>query len=151
MLTRSYKFLATIKGDKFIKKYGEEITFNNPALFPEQNIVDEYLEPFVIGTIITPGEEEFKYEANYFLTLLLLDTYLGPVMSLCMEKRGRQLSSKNLDQTRIVLQFALPLTEIVIDFHDRLKSLTSGYASFDYEDMGYEASSLVKVHKIFLV
>jgi translation factor GUF1, mitochondrial len=66
-------------------------------------------------------------------------------MSLCMEKRGRQLSSKNLDQTRIVLKFALPLTEIVIDFHDRLKSLTSGYASFDYEDMGFEAASLVKV------
>lgn len=66
-------------------------------------------------------------------------------MSLCMEKRGRQLSSKNLDQTRIVLKFALPLTEIVIDFHDRLKSLTSGYASFDYEDMGFEPASLVKV------
>lgn len=121
------KFTATIKGDKFIKKYGQEITFNNPALFPEQKIVDEYFEPFVIGTIITP------------------DDYLGPVMSLCMEKRGRQLSSKNLDQKRIVLKFALPLTEIVVDFHDRLKSLTSGYASFDYEDMGFEAASLVKV------
>ena len=77
--------------------------------------------------------------------LNLTDDYLGPVMSLCMEKRGRQLSSKNLDQKRIVLKFALPLTEIVIDFHDRLKSLTSGYASFDYEDMGFEAASLVKV------
>jgi hypothetical protein len=51
------KLIATIKGDKFIKKYGKEITFNNPALFPEQNIVDEYFEPYVIGTIITPGKE----------------------------------------------------------------------------------------------
>jgi translation factor GUF1, mitochondrial len=66
-------------------------------------------------------------------------------MSLCMEKRGRQINSKNLDQSRIVMQYALPLTEIVVDFHDRLKSLTSGFASFDYEDMGYEPAGLVKV------
>ncbi|XP_059474079.1 translation factor GUF1 homolog, mitochondrial [Neocloeon triangulifer] len=124
----SVTFKAKIKPiAKLIKQYGKEIEFNNPALFPHSTIVEEYYEPMVLGTIITP------------------DAYLGQVISLCVDKRGRQLNSKNLDQSRVVLQFILPLSEIVIDFHDRLKSVTSGFASFDYEDHGYEAASLVKI------
>lgn len=74
-----------------------------------------------------------------------LDKYLGDVMSLIMEKRGVQKSSTNIDNTRIMIQCFLPLNEIVIDFHDTLKSITSGFGSFDYEDHGYELSNLVKV------
>lgn len=69
-------------------------------------------------------------------------------MSLCMERRGIQLKSQNIDNERLMLQFKLPLCEIVLDFHDKLKTITSGYASFDYEDAGYEASSLVKVSSL---
>ncbi|CAB3376520.1 Hypothetical predicted protein [Cloeon dipterum] len=123
----SATFKAKIKGDKFIKRYGQEVEFNNPSMFPSSDIVEEYYEPVVLGTVITPVD------------------YLGSVMSLCMEKRGRQLSSRNLDQYRVVLQFILPLAEIVIDFHDRLKSISSGFASFDYEDNGFEPASLVKL------
>lgn len=66
-------------------------------------------------------------------------------MSLCMEKRAVHKSGTNIDRHRIMLQFAFPLNEIVIDFHDKLKSISSGYASFDYEDLGYEPSNLVRV------
>nr|CAD7409577.1 unnamed protein product [Timema poppensis] len=80
----------------------------------------------VLGTIITP------------------DTYLGPVMSLCMDRRGMQKGATNIDNQRVMLQFFLPLNEIVVDFHDHLKSISSGYASFDYEDYGYVPSNIVK-------
>lgn len=73
------------------------------------------------------------------------DEYLGGVLSLCMEKRGVQKSSTNVDNTRIMIQCYFPLNEIVIDFHDTLKSITSGFGSFSYEDHGYELSNLVKV------
>lgn len=65
-----------------------------------------------------------------------------------MEKRGVQQSAVNIDNTRVMIQFELPLNEIILDFHDRLKSVSSGYASFDYEDRGYVASNLVKVRRI---
>lgn len=66
-----------------------------------------------------------------------------------MERRGVQKSSVHIDDTRIMLQFLLPLNEIIVDFHDKLKSVTSGFASFDYEDHGYSVSTLVKVLHIF--
>jgi translation elongation factor EF-4 len=66
-----------------------------------------------------------------------------------MERRGHQHNSINLDERRVMLQFHLPLSEIIIDFHDRLKSLTSGYASFDYEDKGYQSANLVKVISVY--
>lgn len=72
-------------------------------------------------------------------------------MSLCMEKRGVEKSTKNIDNERIMIQFLLPLNEIIVDFHDELKSLTSGYASFDYEDYGYELSNVVKVSTNYLL
>lgn len=66
-------------------------------------------------------------------------------MSLCMERRGIQKNSTNIDGTRIMLQWIFPLNEVIVDFHDNLKSLSSGFASFDYEDHGYVPSNLVKV------
>lgn len=66
-------------------------------------------------------------------------------MSLCIERRGVQRMSTNIDNDRVMLQYDMPLCEIVIDFHDTLKSITSGYASFDYEDNGFYSSNIVKV------
>lgn len=63
-----------------------------------------------------------------------------------MERRGVQTTSKNLDSERLLITFKLPLVEIVVDFYDKLKSITSGYASFDYEELGYESSNLTKVN-----
>jgi len=70
---------------------------------------------------------------------------MGDILSLCMSRRGIQLDSKNIDTDRILMTFKLPLTEIVVDFYDKLKSLTSGYASFDYEEAGYERSDMLRV------
>ncbi|XP_076347864.1 translation factor GUF1, mitochondrial-like isoform X4 [Tachypleus tridentatus] len=107
----------------------EKLCLNDSSVsFPESTIVEEYLEPMVTGTIITP------------------DSYLGCVISLCMERRGVQLSSVNIDNSTIMLQYKFPLGEIIVDFFDELKSLSSGYASFDYEESGYEPSSLVKMN-----
>lgn len=78
-------------------------------------------------------------------TIITPDKYLGPIMSLCMERRGVQKNSTNIDNDRIMLQYELPLCEIIIDFHDSLKTISSGYASFDYEDIGYQSSNLLKV------
>lgn len=78
----------------------------------------------------------------------ITDTYLGSVLSLCMERRGTQQSSINIDNHRVMMQFLLPLNEIIVDFHDHLKSISSGYASFDYEDYGFVPSKLVKVSSI---
>ncbi|XP_043268719.1 translation factor GUF1 homolog, mitochondrial isoform X2 [Venturia canescens] len=120
-------YKAKMLGTKNIKQYGEEFIFNNPTHFPGTQIVEQYYEPIVLGTIITP------------------DKYLGAVMSLCLERRGVQQSSQNIDNERIMLQYILPLNEIIVDFHDTLKSMSSGYASFDYENQGWVPSEIVKV------
>ena len=70
---------------------------------------------------------------------------MGPIMSLAMDRRGVQVDSKNIDNSRVMIQFKFPLNEIVVDFYDALKSLSSGYASFDYEENGFESSDIVKV------
>ena len=87
----------------------------------------EYQEPMVAATIISPSD------------------YLAPILELCHEKRGVQRSIENIDQTRLNIQFYLPLNEIVTNFFDNLKSVSSGYASFDYEDAGFEPSDLVRL------
>ena len=74
--------------------------------------------------------------------------YLNGITGLCKERRGRELSVRNLDSERVLAQFSLPLAEVVVDFYDVLKSLSSGYATFDYEEQGYEVSDLVKVSYI---
>lgn len=73
------------------------------------------------------------------------DEYTSDIISLCIERRGVEQNVTYLDNTRVMIQFQLPLNEVIVDFHDRLKTITSGYASFDYEPKGYIASDLVKV------
>ena len=106
---------------------GTEITVSNPAEFLDKSFVAAYYEPMVTATILSPA------------------VYMSNILELCHEMRGEQRSIQNIDQTRINVQFLLPLNEIVTNFFDSLKSVTSGYASFDYEDAGYEPSDLVRV------
>ncbi|XP_069168480.1 translation factor Guf1, mitochondrial isoform X2 [Procambarus clarkii] len=126
--TPSVPYKVKVKGSKVIRHYGgEEVIITNPSWWPETFNIIETSEPFVMSTIITP------------------DTYLGAIIGLCQGRRGVQHSIRNLDHCRIIMQYKLPLNEIVVDFYDTLKSLSSGYATFDYEDMGYEPSHLVKL------
>ncbi|MBS1986992.1 elongation factor 4 [Candidatus Dependentiae bacterium] len=106
---------------------GNIVDLESPADFPDPNQIDEVLEPMITGTIIVPKE------------------YLGNMIILCEEKRGKQLDMTYIDDLRIILKYKLPLNEVATDFYDQLKSLSSGYASFDYEEAGYEAGDLVKM------
>ena len=105
---------------------GETIMLHNPADMPDLSTVSSIEEPMVRATILVP------------------DTYLGAVLKLCTERRGVQQELTYVG-TRAMVVYQIPLNEIVFDFYDRLKSITSGYASFDYELTGYEQSDLVKV------
>lgn len=105
---------------------GETIMLHNPADMPDLSIVASIEEPMVRATILVP------------------DTYLGAVLKLCTERRGVQQELTYVG-SRAMVVYHIPLNEIVFDFYDRLKSITSGYASFDYEVVGYEQSDLVKV------
>ena len=106
---------------------GKEEMIENPADFPEQVKIDEVYEPLINGTIITPKE------------------YLGNLLKLCQDRRGEQTAMTYLDENRLVLKYKLPLSEIVTDFYDKLKSVSAGYASFDYEEAGYQEAPLVKM------
>jgi GTP-binding protein LepA len=106
---------------------GEKLEIDNPSKMPEAGKIDHVEEPFVKASIIVPKD------------------YVGPVMELCQEKRGVFGDMQYLDANRVTLIYELPLTEIVYDFFDRLKSSTRGYASFDYELAGYRESNLVKM------
>lgn len=80
------------------------------------------------------------------------DQFIGPIVKVCNERRGREVSPPMaIDSKRVLLKYVLPLNEIVMDFHDTLKSLSSGYASFDYEEYGYEPTTLSKVYFGFYV
>ena len=105
---------------------GETIMLHNPADMPDLSTVASIEEPMVRATILVP------------------DTYLGAVLKLCTERRGVQQELTYVG-SRAMVVYQIPLNEIVFDFYDRLKSITSGYASFDYELTGYEQSDLVKV------
>ncbi|XP_037801302.1 translation factor GUF1, mitochondrial-like [Penaeus monodon] len=130
--TPSVPYKVRIQGEKALREYGEEEpTITNPIQWPDPQIIVETSEPVVMGTIITP------------------DSYLGAIISLCQDRRGIQHNLRNLDQNRIIVQYKLPLNEIVVDFYDILKSVSSGYATFDYEDFGFEPSSLVKLDILF--
>ncbi len=106
---------------------GEFIEIDNPAKFPNPGETDAIFEPMVVGTIH------------------VLQDYLGGVLSLCEEKRGRQKSLDFHSGNQVKVVYYLPLNEIVMDFYDRLKSVSKGYASFDYEFEAYEKSDLVKL------
>ena len=100
---------------------------DNPALFPDPTVIDHVEEPYVRATIIAPKE------------------YVGQVMELSQEKRGEYENMTYVDENRVMIHYSLPLSEIIYDYFDRLKSATRGYASLDYELHGYRPSSLVKV------
>ncbi|MEE6512782.1 hypothetical protein FKM82_020001 [Ascaphus truei] len=121
-------YKAILSSPKLIKDYGaEEITILNPSEFPDKSQVSKYLEPMVLGTIITPDE------------------YIGKIMALCLSRRAVQKNMVYIDDHRVMMKCLFPLNEIVVDFYDGLKSLSSGYASFDYEDAGYQPADLVKM------
>jgi GTP-binding protein LepA len=100
---------------------------NNPSDLPEPSKLNRVEEPFIKATIITKAD------------------FVGPVMSLCIEKRGQITNQTYLTPERVELTFEMPLAEIVFDFYDRLKTVSKGYASFDYHPTGMKASKLVKV------
>jgi GTP-binding protein LepA len=108
-------------------KTGETVDIDNPSDFPEANFLEHVAEPIIKGTIIVPKE------------------YLGNMITLCEEKRGEQVELNYIDDTRVILKYLLPLNEVATDFYDQLKSLSSGYASFDYEEAGFKISDLVKM------
>jgi GTP-binding protein LepA len=112
---------------KVFKTDGEVFEIDNPAHLPSPQEIDHIEEPYVKATVIVPND------------------FVGSVMELSQEKRGEFKDMKYLDTTRVMLTYHLPLSEIIYDYFDRLKSSTKGYASLDYELIGYQESSLVKL------
>ncbi|MBO7484852.1 MAG: elongation factor 4 [Spirochaetaceae bacterium] len=106
---------------------GEEIFVDSPAEYPDQGRIASAREPYIKASIITPA------------------TYLGSIISLCTEKRGTQTNIQYLDEKRVEVTYEMPLSEVLFDFYDRLKSYSRGYASFDYDVIGYRDTELVKI------
>ncbi len=106
---------------------GEKIAVDNPSNMPDPQKIDHIEEPYVKATIMVPND------------------YVGTVMELCQKKRGNFITMQYLDENRVSIIYEIPLSEIVYDFFDQLKSSTKGYASFDYELIGYKTSKLVKM------
>ncbi len=112
------------------KKFtGEVIEVRNPSEFPDNaGLIEVVEEPYVLVTIITPKE------------------YVGGIIQLCEEKRGEQKKFTYADENTVILEYELPLAEVIVDFHDKIKSISRGFASYDYEFIGYKPSDLVKLH-----
>ena len=108
-------------------KQGEVREVHNPAGMPDQTLIDHIEEPFIRATVITTT------------------SYLGNIMTLCLGKRGELVSQNFITGNRVEILFDMPLGEIVIDFYDKLKSISKGYASFDYHPIGFRPSKLVKL------
>lgn len=106
---------------------GETVLIDSPSKFPDRGNISEIREPYIKTNIFVPKE------------------YIGPIMELCKDKRGNYVSMDYIDEKRVDIHYEIPLSEIVYDFFDKLKSMTKGYASFDYELSGYKASNLVKM------
>jgi len=106
---------------------GSIINVDNPSEFPEKVRISGIKEPYILTNIFVPNE------------------YIGSIMELCQEKRGTYISTEYIDISRVNIHYEIPLSEIVYDFFDKLKSYTKGYASFDYEVIGYKSSDLVKM------
>ncbi len=106
---------------------GEHLTIHNPADMPDVTRIDRIEEPYIKAQVITKPE------------------YIGAIMTLCMDKRGQLINQTYLTEDRIELHFEMPLAEIVFDFYDRLKSISRGYASFDYHPIDYRPGDLVKL------
>ncbi|MCL2758990.1 MAG: translation elongation factor 4 [Treponema sp.] len=116
----SVKYRVKVKG-------GNEVMIDNPVDYPDEGRLESAEEPYIRAAVITPTD------------------YLGNIMTLCMEKRGIQTNMTYLDEKRVELVFDMPLAEVLFDFYDRLKSISRGYASFDYDISGYKPTDLVKL------
>ncbi|MDQ2677531.1 MAG: translation elongation factor 4 [Actinomycetota bacterium] len=112
---------------KIIRSDGVELAIDNPADLPDPSAIDQVLEPYLRVTVITPS------------------TFTGTLMDLCQTRRGEMMKMEYLSPERLEIHYRMPLAEVVTDFFDQMKSRSQGYASLDYEPMGYEAASLVKV------
>ena len=108
-------------------KQGEEREVHNPSGLPDQTMIERIEEPYIRASIITAAD------------------YIGPIMTLCLDKRGELIDQQYVSGNRVELHFMLPLGEIVIDFYDKLKSISKGYASFDYHVDSFRPSKLVKL------
>lgn len=106
---------------------GEELFVDNPNEMPDRTKIKEIKEPYIKTNIFVPSE------------------FIGPVMELCQDKRGDYINMDYITKTRVNIHYEMPLSEVVYDFFDKLKSFTKGYASFDYELIGYKPSDLVKM------
>ncbi len=106
---------------------GSIINIDSPVKMPDRVKIKDIKEPYIKTNIFVPN------------------TYIGPIMELCQDKRGNYVGMEYIDQTRVNIHYEIPLSEIVYDFFDKLKSSTKGYASFDYELIGYKSSNLVKM------
>lgn len=106
---------------------GEVVTLDSPAQLPDESSIREIREPWMKIQVYTPQE------------------FIGPVMDLCIKKRGEYITTEYLDTTRVILHYRIPLSEIIVDFFDKLKSVTRGYASMDYQFDEYRAEDLVKL------
>jgi GTP-binding protein LepA len=112
---------------RVLKTNGEVVEVDSPARLPDPGAIEAVEEPVITATILTPDE------------------HVGPILKLCQEKRGVQKGIHYITPTRVMIEYELPLNEILLDFHDRLKSASKGYASLDYELTGYWVSPLVKL------
>jgi GTP-binding protein LepA len=112
---------------RVLTKEGKWVEVDNPARMPSAGVVDQIHEPYVRGTIMLP------------------DTYLGGILSLLTDRRGVQRSMNYLEDRRVILEYDIPLSEVIYDFYDKLKSLSRGFASLDYDPIGYRAGDLVKL------
>ena len=108
-------------------KQGEVKEVHNPAGMPDPTLIDHIEEPYIHSSVITTSN------------------FIGPIMTLCLGKRGELIKQDFISGNRVEIQFAMPLGEIVIDFYDKLKSISKGYASFDYHQAGFRPSKLVKL------
>ena len=112
---------------RVITQRGDEIAVDNPAMLPDPGTIEEIREPWMKTTLITPTN------------------YVGPIMDLAQGKRGTLLDMSYVDPTRAMLKYDMPLSEVIVDFYDQLKSRSQGYASLDYEFAEYRAADLVRL------
>jgi len=106
---------------------GDEVLIDNPMDYPDEGRIESAEEPYIRASVITPTD------------------YLGNIMTLCLEKRGVQTNMTYLDEKRVEMVYEMPLSEVLFDFYDRLKSISRGYASFDYDISGYKPTELAKL------
>jgi len=123
------ELVTTMPNVKYVAvlKTGEEVEIDNPGKMPPQAEIDYLKEPYIRAEMITPTE------------------YIGNIIQLCKDKRGIYKSTHYLDPKKVLIVFELPLAEVIVDFYDRLKSISRGYASFDYEHIGFRRGELVKL------